>query len=241
MYSLVMRCQKALVQGSTTWRFRKKVTTEILPEIRRTGSYGAVAAPKPIDPMAFLSNPHNAMQLVAQYAQRTIQLEGVVAEQGQALAVARDTIQEQAVTVAAHDLIANADGAYCVTDVAKLLGVRPSALFVYMRNTEASVRWFYQRTKGGDDIGWQERLDAEELVEVPETVSVKKADGTVLDKLVIKLRVTPLGITKLALLLVEAKDEHLPTPIDLVHLVRQSRDDMTSRPRAKGGDPGLFD
>ncbi|UGB24778.1 phage antirepressor KilAC domain-containing protein [Methylorubrum sp. B1-46] len=205
-------------------RFQDWVVEEVLPTIRRTGSYAPVPAPEPVDPMAFLSNPHNVMALIGQYAQRTIELEVQVARQGRDLQIAEHTIERQAVTVAAHDLLANADGSLCVTDVAKVLGLKPGALFTYMRHSEAKVRWFYKRSEKGPDVGIQDRLDAEELIEIPETVPVKQADGTVRDKMVVKLRVTPLGVTRLARLIIEGKDPKLPLPADMLKVLTIARD-----------------
>jgi len=57
-------------------RFQRWVNHEVLPAIRRTGSYAlpsapAVTAPTPFDAMAFYQNPDNMLALAAHYAQRT--------------------------------------------------------------------------------------------------------------------------------------------------------------------------
>lgn len=54
LYTLILRCRDAVKQGTTAWRFRKWVTNEVLPAIRRNGEYTYVEpAPKcaaePID------------------------------------------------------------------------------------------------------------------------------------------------------------------------------------------------
>ncbi|MGE3266862.1 BRO-N domain-containing protein [Methylocystis sp.] len=41
LYALVLRCRDAMTPGSTAHRFRKWVTSEVLPSIRKTGGYGA--------------------------------------------------------------------------------------------------------------------------------------------------------------------------------------------------------
>ncbi|EPT4706015.1 BRO-N domain-containing protein [Shigella boydii] len=47
LYTLILRCRDAVKQGTTAWRFRKWVTNEVLPAIRKTGGYGYVEpAPK---------------------------------------------------------------------------------------------------------------------------------------------------------------------------------------------------
>ena len=46
MYTLILRCRDAVKKGSVPHRFRKWVTAEVLPQIRRTGKY-AIQLPEP--------------------------------------------------------------------------------------------------------------------------------------------------------------------------------------------------
>ncbi|ECD2968472.1 hypothetical protein EXQ18_09635 [Salmonella enterica subsp. enterica] len=39
LYTLILRCRDAVKQGTLPWRFRKWVTGEVLPAIRKTGNY----------------------------------------------------------------------------------------------------------------------------------------------------------------------------------------------------------
>lgn len=39
MYTLILRCRDAITKGSLPYRFRKWVTSEVLPSIRKTGKY----------------------------------------------------------------------------------------------------------------------------------------------------------------------------------------------------------
>ena len=39
LYTLILRCRDAVKQGTTAWRFRKWVTNEVLPTIRKNGEY----------------------------------------------------------------------------------------------------------------------------------------------------------------------------------------------------------
>lgn len=39
LYTLILRCRDAVTPGTIPYRFRKWVTSEVLPQIRRTGSY----------------------------------------------------------------------------------------------------------------------------------------------------------------------------------------------------------
>lgn len=46
MYTLILRCRDAVKKGSVPHRFRKWVTAEVLPQIRKTGQYSQIAPPK---------------------------------------------------------------------------------------------------------------------------------------------------------------------------------------------------
>ncbi len=45
LYTLILRCRDATTPGTLPHRFRKWVTSEVLPSIRKTGSYAAQAVP----------------------------------------------------------------------------------------------------------------------------------------------------------------------------------------------------
>ncbi|HBY2240676.1 TPA: hypothetical protein MIR89_25370 [Klebsiella pneumoniae] len=54
LYTLILRCRDAVKQGTTAWRFRKWVTNEVLPTIRKNGEYSYVettpkSAGEPLD------------------------------------------------------------------------------------------------------------------------------------------------------------------------------------------------
>ncbi|MHD0517921.1 BRO-N domain-containing protein [Klebsiella pneumoniae] len=42
LYTCILRCRDAVKQGTTAWRFRKWVTNEVLPAIRKNGEYSYV-------------------------------------------------------------------------------------------------------------------------------------------------------------------------------------------------------
>lgn len=53
MYTLVLRCRDAVKPGTLPHRFRKWVTSEVLPQIRKTGSYQATSVPAKRQPPKF--------------------------------------------------------------------------------------------------------------------------------------------------------------------------------------------
>lgn len=52
MYTLVLRCRDAVKPGTVPHRFRKWVTSEVLPSVRKAGTY--VSSDTPNDPLALL-------------------------------------------------------------------------------------------------------------------------------------------------------------------------------------------
>lgn len=46
LYTLILRCRDAVTPGTIPYRFRKWVTSEVLPQIRKTGSYIKNAIPQ---------------------------------------------------------------------------------------------------------------------------------------------------------------------------------------------------
>nr|WP_244108156.1 BRO family protein [Burkholderia ambifaria] len=57
MYTLVFRCRDAVKPGTVPYRFRRWVTRDVLPSIRKTGRYESAAQPSDpdrIDPRTLL-------------------------------------------------------------------------------------------------------------------------------------------------------------------------------------------
>lgn len=187
------------------------------------------------DPMAALQDPRQLLQLLGTSAQRTLELEGQVAEKSQALAIVEHTIGEQAVTVEARERLTEADGVHTITMTAKLLDVKPGALFDYMRNGKARVRWLYERPEGStEDVAIEARLDAEELSEKAYTVTVKRPGENPSNRNVTRVGVTARRLGRLARLIVEDKDPLLPVPRDVLKAARIAKE---HRP----GEGDLFD
>ncbi|SFU93441.1 Phage antirepressor protein KilAC domain-containing protein [Methylobacterium sp. 174MFSha1.1] len=236
LYTLIMRCQRALVKGSTAWRFRKWATSEVLPAVRRTGSYVAQAQPVAAPVAINLDDNRTLRRLLLERMER----EDALAEQlaitdqelldtSRALTCAQHTIEEQSVTVEAFDRLTSIAGGKCITDTAKRLGVGPRALFAYMRAPEARVRWLIKRSAQSEDAVHQDRLNAKDMLSPVETIKVGP-EGEQRDKDVTRILVTPKGLGYLARLIVEGRDPLLPVPVDMLEVVRLSRIDR-----------GLFD
>ena len=68
MYTLILRCRDAVKKGSVPHRFRKWVTAEVLPQIRKTGKYQLqpqqLALPEPEKKFTFEFTEYELQQLV---------------------------------------------------------------------------------------------------------------------------------------------------------------------------------
>ncbi|OOF53885.1 BRO-N domain-containing protein [Rodentibacter genomosp. 2] len=63
MYTLILRCRDAVKKGSIPHRFRKWVTAEVLPQIRKTGSYALQNTQLNL-PLAEIQADEEALQII---------------------------------------------------------------------------------------------------------------------------------------------------------------------------------
>ena len=164
LYSVILRSDKPEAKA-----FRRWVTHEVLPQIRKTGTYG-------MDPMKALADPDALRGLLLTYTEKVIALEAKVAE--------------QAPKVQAMLRLEGAEGSMCVTDAAKALNLRPKTLFAYL----SSQRWIYKRPGTTNWIGYQDKIQAG-LVEVTEYLQTKP-DGSEVVRA--RAKITAKGLARLA-------------------------------------------
>lgn len=169
LYSLILTSRKPAAK-----RFKKWVTAEVLPEIRRTGGY-MVAAPD--------ETPEELALRALTVMQATVERQ-------------KKQIAEMAPKVEALDRIATASGSLCITDSAKALQLPPRDLFNYLRKHG----WIYKRPGAAHDIGYQARVASGDLEH--KVTTVLKPDGS--EKVTEQVRITPQGLTKLAKLISKA-------------------------------------
>lgn len=177
LYSLILGSRKASAK-----RFKKWVTAEVLPSIRKTGSYG-------VDPMLALNDPAMLRGLLANYSEKVIALES--------------RISAQAPKVAALDRFATGvEGSMCVTDAAKHLQMQPRKLFAWLQANQ----WIYRRVGSVNWIGYQIRVQSGLLEHKVTTVSV--ADDQ--ERMTTQVRITAKGIAHLSLILSHPQGSLLP-------------------------------
>lgn len=136
---------------------------------------------KQADPMEILGNPVLLRQTLLGYSEKVIALENANAE--------------MTPKVEALDRISTANGSLCITDAAKSLQVQPKKLFQLMNQKG----WIYRRTGKASWIAHQEKI--KQLLLEHKITTVERDDGT--EKITEQVRVTPKGMTRLALLVKE--------------------------------------
>ena len=165
LYSLILTSRKPEAK-----RFKRWITSEVIPSIRKTGRYGAA------DPMAALNDPAAMRALLLGYTEKVIVLEGRVSE-----------LQPKAVAL---DRIANTDGSLCLMDAAKTLQVRPKDLIAYMK----AHLWIFMRVGTSHWVGRAEKLKPGFLEH--KVTTIHRTDGT--ERITTQVRVTPKGLAKMA-------------------------------------------
>ncbi|MGF7178390.1 BRO family protein [Azospirillum doebereinerae] len=169
LWSLVLTSRKPSAK-----RFKKWITAEVIPTIRKTGSYGTPT------PQLDLNDPAQLRSLLLGYSEKL--------ETTQAALVEAEKVAE--VATGALDRIAGADGTLTATQAAKDLQVPRHVLLTYMRTN----RWVYRPRGCADDIPYQDKIEAGYLTLKVETVP--RGDGT--EKIIQRARITSKGLTKLA-------------------------------------------
>lgn len=119
-------------------RMERWLFEEVLPTIRRTGSY----APSPIPD---LNDPGTLRSLLLDYSDKVIALEAEVAEQAPA--------------VAALDRLTHAEGAMCMSDAAKHMQVPPLKFINWLH----SIGWIYRRVGHKNWLAYQTRIASGDL------------------------------------------------------------------------------
>lgn len=173
LYTIVLRCREATTPGTLPHRFRRWVTGEVLPQVRKTGSYGKPAA----DPTAVLNDPTALRALLLENVEQRIKL----AEQ-----VAAD-----APKVRAFERIAGADGSLNLTETAKALQMRR----IDLQNWLVANRWIYRKAGSGQWLGYRTKEQSGVLTH---KVSSTLGDDGV-HRIHEQVRCTPKGLAALAL------------------------------------------
>ena len=128
LYALIMRTRRAMETGSAAHRFRKWVTGEVLPSIRKTGAYVVPAAPVGM-PAINVRDPAQLQAITLQLLQVTQELTAEVAQERQGRIVAEATVEEQRPMVEAYEAFLDDRGMCNLRTAARAIDA-PSHLFI---------------------------------------------------------------------------------------------------------------
>lgn len=171
LYSLILRSRKPEAKAFKRW-----ITHEVIPQIRRDGSYGSAVA-------AQLPSPRELAQLVILEADRADAAEAKVAE----LAPAAES----------WATLATANGDLAVADAAKILSRDPAIkigrdrLFRVLRD----LGWVYRQEIDGRHRAYQRHTDNGRLSELPSSHYHPRTGELILDPP--QVRVTVKGLQEL--------------------------------------------
>tara|TARA_R110000751_G_scaffold71441_4_gene144778 strand:+ start:46950 stop:47726 length:777 start_codon:yes stop_codon:yes gene_type:complete len=126
-----------------------------------------------------VNDPKQLRGLLLSYSEKTQKLQEQISD----LIPSKDAL----------DRISEADGSLCITDAAKALQIRRTDLFNYLRHHG----WIYRRPGSGHDLGYQTKTSMGLLEH--KVTTVFRADGS--EKITEQVRVTPKGLSKLAMLI----------------------------------------
>ncbi|WP_220186853.1 BRO family protein [Pseudonocardia pini] len=175
LYSLILRSRKPEAKAFKRW-----ITHEVLPQIRRTGQYGAAPA------LPDITTPTGVLAMAEQFAATARQL---VATQAQ--------VAELEPAAASWNTLATADGDFLVADAAKILS-RDSAIKIGQNRLYtllSELRWIYRGAGDGRWRTYQTAIETGRLSEMPMSHYHPRTGELVLDPP--QIRITVKGIEAL--------------------------------------------
>lgn len=131
-------------------RFKRWITAEVIPQIRKKGGYGRPAP----DVMAQLNDPDTLRGLLLNYSAQVKELETQVSKTVAVVEEKQAVIAEQTPKVAALARLSAAEGCVCLRDAAKVLKCREKWLLSWLSQS----RWIYRRPGRGNWIAYSEPL-----------------------------------------------------------------------------------
>lgn len=170
LYSAILRSRRPEAKI-----FKKWVTSEVLPSIRKHGGYIA-------------GQENNEPELIM--AKALFVAQSMIETKTKQLEVAKEEIKEALPKVEALDRIAKSDGSMCITNAAKDLQMRPKDLFQWL----AENKWIYRRAGHASWTAYQNKIQ-QGVLEHKVTI-VNRTDGS--EKTTEQVKVTPKGLTQIA-------------------------------------------
>lgn len=173
LYSLILRSRKPEAKAFKRW-----ITHEVLPAIRKTGRYEATPTPD-----------------ITQLDRRALAVMVIEAEDARIAAEARAAELEP--RARSWDVLASADGDFSVGEAAKILSRDPAIQLGERRlfATLAEIGWVFRGRADGRWRPYQSAVEAKRLSELPQSHYHPRTGELVLDPP--QVRVTPKGLHEL--------------------------------------------
>ena len=132
MYTIILRARSATTPGSAAHRFRRFVTDEVLPAIRRTGAFATAPAPAPV-PTLDLDDNATLRRLLMGRIERVDALEALVDETSKALTVAEVKLVRVAPMVDAYHAFLSDEGLCNLRTAARAIGAPCEPFFDWIK------------------------------------------------------------------------------------------------------------
>lgn len=181
VYSLTITSRKPEAR-----RFKKWITSEVLPSIRRTGSYHT----QPIQESApALSMAEMTLAVISDLQTQVETHKLQIAEHLDTIASHADLLNYSMPRAAIHDRLIHADGTLTLSDAAKNIGVPPRKFIALLRREG----WLFRRGKS-PLAAYQDKIKAGYLTHKISVILTPNGE----EKMTEQVRVTSKGLAKLA-------------------------------------------
>ncbi|MBU2713632.1 phage antirepressor [Zooshikella harenae] len=175
LYSAILKSRRSEAKAFKRW-----VTHEVLPSIRKNGGY--IAGQEKDDPSLVLAKALQVAQSIIET--KTAQLD-----------VAKEEIKAVLPKAEAFEKIAGGDESFCITNAAKDLQIKPKDLFSWL----STNKWIYRRPGAPGWTAYQDKIQRGFLVH--KFTAIERQDGS--EKIVDQVRLTAKGVAKIAHQLVQ--------------------------------------
>lgn len=183
VYSLTITSRKPEAK-----RFKKWITSEVLPSIRRTGSYSV--QPADVSPPApTLSMAEMTLAVIGDLQKQVETHKLQIAEHLDTIASHADLLNYSMPRAAIHDRLIHADGTLTLSDAAKNIGVAPRKFIALLRREE----WLFRRGKS-PLTAYQDKIKSGYLTHKISVILAPNGE----EKMTEQVRVTSKGMAKLA-------------------------------------------
>ncbi|RDH41607.1 phage antirepressor [Zooshikella ganghwensis] len=170
LYSAILKSRRPEAKAFKRW-----VTHEVLPSIRKNGGY--IAGQEKDEPSVVL-------------AKAVLMAQSIIETKTAQLDVAKEEIKAMLPKAEAFEKIAASNETLCITNAAKDLQMKPRDLFSWL----SMNKWIYRRPGAPGWTAYQDKIQRGFLVH--KFTAIERQDGS--EKIVDQVRLTTKGVAKLA-------------------------------------------